>query len=101
MRNETVSVVTLGFDLLNVGEDVEDRSDCCFVTTPRIGIRPAHTPGVGCSVSTVYNTSADTLTCSTLVVHEARKSRSDWPWFGEAMRADLSRLNIVFPFVNR
>ena len=35
MRNETVSVVIRGLDFLNVGEGVEDRSDCCFATTPK------------------------------------------------------------------
>jgi len=35
MRNETVSVVIRDPDLLYVGEDVEDRCDCCFARAPK------------------------------------------------------------------
>ncbi len=35
MRRETVSVVSLGLGFQNVGEDVENCSDCLFVRTPK------------------------------------------------------------------
>ena len=46
MRNETVSVVIRSLDFLTVGEEVADRSDCCFVRSPAIAIRPAHNPEI-------------------------------------------------------
>src|SRR2546425_1397700 len=100
MRNETVSVVIRALDFLNVGEDVEDRSDCSFVRTPKIPKSAAHKPEIECCVNTNTPSTASTeiLGDLTVMVQVVRNSRSDWPRFGRARIPELSCFNIVLAF---
>src|SRR5437879_4976605 len=98
MRNETVSVVIRALDFLNAGEDVEDRSDCSFVRTPKIAKSPAHNPEIECCVSTPSSASTDILGSPTIMVQEVRKLRSDWPRFGRARIPELSSSSIALAF---
>src|SRR6267143_1792981 len=101
IRNETVSVVIRGLDFLNVDEDVEDRSDCSFVRTPKIAKSPAHKPEIECCVSTPSSASTDILVSPTIMVQEVRNSRRDWPRFGRARSPELSCSSIVLAFGDR
>jgi len=101
MRNETVSVVIRGLDFLNVGEDVEDRSDCSFVRTPKITKSPAHNPEIQCCVSTPSSASTDILGSPTIIVQVVRNSRSDWPRLDRARSPVLSRSSMVQAFGDR
>ena len=87
MRNETVSVVNLGLNFLNVGGDVEDLSDCLFVTTPKIAISPAQRLEVRLPIPVVFH-NTDTLTGSTLTAHEIPKAKTPRPWYAPTEKAE-------------
>ena len=51
MRNETVSVVIRCLDFLNLGDDGEHRSDCCFAKTARTSQAPHNAKIAFCSLN--------------------------------------------------